>query len=472
MQSNHNTSQESTSVLQAAFKAWNNASLLRAARLRNKRFTYGDQWDDLIVTPSGKVMTEKERYFNDGSIPMSNNLIRQLVKTIVGRFRTQYLHEETPDTPLAEAYDNNQVAELDSRALEEFLIGGCCVQRVDRVASTAGGDAVPVVENVNINHFFVNALSDPLGRDCEIVGQLHDLSLAALLKRVACGSRRKAEWVRQLYSDNAEARMMATAAALGEDGHSALNFWTPASEDKCRAIEVWTLESEEVVVSHDRDSARVDVHPLSAMRRLRRQGNLDLSWDVATAWHCRWFSPMGDELAHYKSPFPHGLHPFALKFYPLTDGEVHSFVEDIIDQQKYVNRLITLIDHIMMASAKGVLLFPQNALPDNFTWEDLRTVWSRCNGILPYAPTFNGEKPEQISVNNTNIGAYEMVQLQMKLLEEISGVSGALRGKSDSRGNSASLYRSETENAVIALTDVFDTFNAFRRMRDRLLLHT
>ena len=459
--------EQSAAILQAAFKAWSAAAGLRAARLRNKRFTYGDQWGDVIVTPRGRVMTEKERYYDDGATPMTNNLIRQLVKTIVGRFRTQYVHEEKIDEALTEAYDVNQLAELDSRALEEFLISGCCVQRVDSVPMLTS--TVVNVENVNMNRFFVNAFSDPLGRDCEIVGQLHDMSIAQLIKRVAQGSRRKAAWVRQLYSDSAESRTAEVMAVMGADSQGALDFWQPASPGKCRAIEVWTLESQEVIVAHDRGAAQVTVHPLSALRRLKRETDAELRWDVATSWHSRWFTPMGDELAHYVSPYAHGLHPFALKFYPLTDGEVHSFVEDVIDQQKYVNRLISLIDHIMMSSAKGVLLFPQNALPDNFTWADMRQVWSHCNGILPYVPTFNGEKPEQISANNTNIGAYEMVQLQMKLLEEISGVSGALQGKSDSRGNSASLYQSETENSVIALTDVFDTFNAFRRTRDRLI---
>ena len=180
---------------------------------------------------------------------------------------------------------------------------------------------------------------------------------------------------------------------------------------------------------------------------------------------------MGDLLAEWDSPWAHGSHPFVVKFYPLTDGEVHSFVEDIIDQQKAVNQIITLINNIMMASAKGVLIFPETALPDGFTWEDIRRVWRDCNGILPYNPNYGTNKPEQISVNNTNIGAYEMVKLQMQLLEEISGVTGALQGKSTVSGNSATLYQNETTNAVIALSDIFGTFTNFRKNRDSKIAH-
>ena len=71
--------------------------------------------------------------------------------------------------------------------------------------------------------------------------------------------------------------------------------------------------------------------------------------------------------------------------------------------------------------------------------------------------------------NGTNIGAYEMIQLQMRLLEQVSGVSGAMQGHTGLGGNSASLYEAQSQNAVIALTDLFDTFTAFREHRNQLV---
>ena len=465
----HTLTPDNAAILKAAHDAWAAAAPLRAARQRNKLFTYGQQWSDHTLDADGNIVTDYERYSRDGATPITNNLMRQLVKTIIGRFRTQHLHnEEQREAPLQEAHQHNQLDELDSRALEEFLIAGACVQRVESAAPLLGDPHVRI-ENVNLNRFFVNAFTDPLGRDCEIAGQLHDMSIAHLVKRVAGGSRQKAAWVRSLYGPQMEERIAATCHALGADRETSVDFWQ-GMPGKCRAIEVWTLESREVLVCHNRRTAQVTLEPLSAARRLKRDKDVDTRWDVITLWHCRWFSPMGDLLCEYDSTLAHGGHPFAIKFYPLTDGEVHAFVEDIIDQQKYVNRLITLIDHVMMSSAKGVLLFPENALPDGFTWHDMRRVWSRCNGILPYVPTLQGDKPQQVIANNTNVGAYDMVQLQMKLLEEISGVSGALQGKNTVAGNSASLYQNETQNAIIALADVFDTFNHFRRQRDRLVL--
>ena len=178
---------------------------------------------------------------------------------------------------------------------------------------------------------------------------------------------------------------------------------------------------------------------------------------------------MGDLLCEYDSPWPHGSHPFVIKLYPLTDGEVHAVVEDLIDTQKHVNRMIALLDQMMRSSAKGVLLFPETALPDGWTWEDARRCWSSANGLLPYNPRYGEAKPEQVSSNGTNIGAYQMIELQMKLFEEISGVSGALQGKAPTV-NSANVYQMQSENANIALSDVYDTFEAFRRQRDHKIV--
>lgn len=450
-------------ILHGAYSAWCRASALRSRRLRNKRFAYGDQWSDPVSSAAGGTITEYEAYSHGGTPPMTNNLIRQMIKTIVGRYRTECITDHIPaNKNVALVHQQNQLDELDSRALEEFLISGTAVQRI-AVERDLWQQQVKV-ENVNLNNFFINYIEDPLARDCEMVGQLHDLTMAQLIKIVAQGSRSKARWVRSLYRAGCQERAIDFAHAIGADSHLATNFWMPTQGGKCRAIEVWTLENREVLLCHDHTTAQVTIVP--AGTKVKNAPGVTTHWDIATTWHCRWFTPMGDLLAEWDSPWAHGSHPFVIKFYPLTDGEVHSFVEGIIDQQKAVNQIITLINNIMMASAKGVLVFPETALPDGFTWEDIRAVWSKCNGILPYNPNYGNAKPEQISVNNTNIGAYEMVKLQMQLLEEISGVTGALQGRSTVTGNSATLYQNETANAIIALSDIFGTFTNFRQNRD------
>ena len=461
------SNEQHSRVLQAAYKAWCNAAGLRQARLRNKRFTYGDQWGDLVRDHQGRMLTEGEHLARQGCESITNNLIRKMVKTIVGRFRTQYIKpadgEQSP-TPLGIAIRDNELDELDSRALEEFLISGCCIQRVD-THHKAGGSEHIRIDNVNINKLIIGTMNDTRAWDCELIGQLHDLNIAQLLRRVASGNQRKAAWVRRLYTDGADSRMADFTTRLGADSQQGTDFWH-AVDGKFRAIEVWTLESREVVVCHNRREGTLTVEPAGRVSRMKGNPDVTMRWDIATVWHCRWFSPMGDLLCEYDSPWAHGSHPFVVKLYPLTDGEVHAIVEDIIDTQKHVNRMISLLDQVMRSSAKGVLLFPETALPDGWTWEDARRCWSSANGLLPYNPRFGDAKPEQVSANGTNIGAYQMIELQMKLFEEISGVSGALQGKSPTV-NSMGVYQMQSENANIALSDVYDTFEAFRRQRDR-----
>lgn len=451
-------------VLNAAFRAWNACSQLRRSRQRNKQFAYGNQWSDTSVDASGNVMTDWQRYSANGSSPVTNNLIRNLVRTIVGRYRAQHIDTAPIDKGLKRVAADNELPELDSRLLEEFLVSGCCVQRVDIEPGTSARRIV--VENVNPNCFFINAVNDVRTWDCEIVGQLHSLSIARLLQRVARGSRRKAQWVRRLYTDNAAERALAYAQSIGADTMSATSFWQASEPGKCRAIEVWTLESREVSVRHNRRTAQLTVEPATSRKG---DDNTDVHWDIVTTWHCRWFSPMGDLLAEWDSPYGHKSHPYAMKFYPLIDGEVHSFVEGVIDQQKHLNRMITMLDQIMASCAKGVLIYPETALPDGFSWADVRRVWSSTGGILPYSPQMGSEKPEQISANATDVGAYDMVKLQMNLLEDVSGVSGALQGKSPTGVNSAGLYQAQTENASMAMTDIYSTFSSFRHRRDTLL---
>lgn len=459
---------QDVAVLHAAYNAWMACAQLRQSRRRNKCFAYGDQWSDITVDEQGNKLTDWQRYSRNGASPVTNNLIGSLVRAVVGRYRAQEIDGKVgQDAPGSRLAADNELDELDSRALEEFLISGCCVQRVD-VPRVPQGPRV-TVSNVSPNRFFVNAVNDVRTWDCEIVGQVHDLSIARLLQHVACGSRRKAQWVRRLYTENAQERTRAFAQSLGADSLAGTDFWHSADAGKCRAIEVWTLESREVSLCHNRRTGELAVEAPGAARRYKDNPDVTVSWDIITTWHCRWFSPMGDLLAEWDSPYGHKRHPYVMRFYPLTDGEVHSFVEGVIDQQKHVNRMVTMLDQIMASCAKGVLLYPETALPDGFTWRDVRRVWSSTGGILPYSPHMGNAKPEQISANATDVGAYDMVKLQMQLLEEVSGVSGALQGKAPGGVNSANMYQTQTQNAVQAMADVYGTFTAFRRQRDKVL---
>ncbi len=150
-----------TAILKAAFTAWSAASALRKRRLRNKRFTYGDQWSDPAVDADGTATTEEAIIYKKyGTAPITNNMLRQMVKTIVGRFRAEHLSRTREPSAMKNIAESNALDELDSRALEEFLISGCCIQRVEETENL--GKKETVVSNVNLSHFFINHTIDPL----------------------------------------------------------------------------------------------------------------------------------------------------------------------------------------------------------------------------------------------------------------------------------------------------------------------
>lgn len=465
--------QRATDVLSACYKAWLSASNLRQRRNRYKLYTYGEQWGDLVDDGTGHLIPEGELASRMGKKPLTNNLIRQLVKSVVGRFRNslQQSGQQPSDATMKGVYDANHLDELDSRLLEEFLISGCAIQRISTEAHPCGTCGIRI-DNVNPRNFFVNSFSDPRSWDIDLIGMVHDMSMRELLMRFSGGDRRKALTLQRIYSPDIEMRVSSMANELGAGLTDSLDFFR-APQGKCRVIEAWTLECDERLRCHDKESARyytanaqmqAEIDDENSRRAKTGRPAIDSRWEIVNRWHCRYLSPTGEILG--ESDAPQEGHPFTVKFYPLTDGEIHSFVEDVIDQQRYVNRLITLIDHIMGASAKGVLLFPEDQLPASMTWEHIINNWSACNGVIPYEPKAGMPGPQQVSSKGTDIGAYELLSLEMKLMEDVSGVNGALQGRTASTVTSASLYENQIRNATIALTDLFETFASFRRQRD------
>ncbi|MDE6117621.1 MAG: hypothetical protein K2G33_08960 [Duncaniella sp.] len=420
----------------AAVTAWRDAATLRASRSRLKNYAYSRQWNDPVTTDDGMTLTEGDRVRLGGRTPQTNNLIRPLIKSVVGRFRYNLASEEPiTDEVLKSVYDHNQIDELDCRALEEFLISGCVVQRVGWEHLTHGEGVS--VENVNPGRFFVNRFLDPRGRDIRLVGMLHDIPLERVKMTFAPDDSELAKLIEMVYEQCASMQP-GSVADIGKPGFEEL-FHRPSDRSLCRVIEVW---------SYDYDSGA------------------DGSFDPH--WHCRYYAPDGTMLADTRSPYIHGSHPFVVKFYPLTDGEVHAFIEDVIDQQRHINQLITTIDAILVNSAKGVLLFPTDAIPEGMTIANAVSAWHHPGGVLPINPNAT-RLPVEMHSGGRSEGASQLLDIEMKLFQQISGVSTAMQGIAQNPSMSASLYDSQVYNAAISLLDIFETFNGFRRQRDRLV---
>jgi hypothetical protein len=188
---------------------------------------------------------------------------------------------------------------------------------------------------------------------------------------------------------------------------------------------------------------------------------IEAEWMLDDEWRYAFLAPTGHVIRAGKSPYQHGSHPYVFKAYPYIDGEIHSFVADIIDQQKYTNRLISMYDWILRASAKGVLLFPEGSLPEGVSIDDIAEEWSRFNGVIVFRPRTGVPLPQQISSKATDIGITDLLNIQLQMMEDVSGINGALQGKLENGSMSGTLYDQQTRNAMTALNDLLRSFEDF-----------
>lgn len=486
----HN-SQRAYDVLAMAQTYWSNMDDFRRERERNKRYTYGDQWDDTI-TVDGCRMTEGEYIQKQGNVPLKNNLIRRLVRNVIGVYRSQSKEPvcnardrdeqkfgETMSTVLQYNMQLNRMNELYARTMEEYMVGAFVVHR--KWYGWRNDKLDCWTDYVNPNRFFVDTnMRDFRGWDVTCCGEIHDISFGDLLGQFA---QTPSDYERLANIYRAANNMRGFVSARASFGVSTrrkdIDFLLNTDESLCRVIEVWRKETKPRYRCHDYNNGdvfKIDVNDKKALvddvnqQRLEQGLSLGMAkediplvkaeWFVDSYWYYYYLTPFGDILAEGETPYAHKSHPYVFKAYPFIDGEIHSFVSDVIDQQRYANRLVTMYDWIMRASAKGVLLVPDECLGDQSP-EDFADAWTRFNGVVVYHAKPGVPTPTQVANNSTNIGISELLNLQLKFFEDISGVHGALQGRQGTTGTSGTLYAQQAQNATTSLLDLLDSFSQF-----------
>lgn len=481
-------------VLWQAQQYWLAMETFRRDRERNKNYTYGRQWEDMVCV-DGKQMKEEDLIKKQGNVPLKNNLIRRMVQAVLGVYRSQskeptctardrdeQRYGETMSTVLQCNMQLNRMTEINARCMEEFLISGFVVQR--KWFGWREDKLDCWTDYVQPNNFFVdNNMRDFRGLDCSCVGEIHDISFEDLCQRFAHSPEEYARLAEIYKFAKDKSYLGAVYNDFGYPLQDNYDFLVPFDLTRCRVIEVWRKESKPRVRCHDvnnGDVFKVEVEDFQELvidknnKRLQQAQEFGINeedvpliryeWFMDSYWYYYMLTPFGDILEEGETPYEHKSHPYVFKAYPFIDGEIHSFVSNVIDQQRYTNRLITMYDWIMRASAKGVLLFPEECLPKGMSMEDVADEWSRFNGIIMIkTPKAGNVLPQQIANNSTNIGISELLHLQLKFFEDISGVNGAIQGKPGYSGMSASLYNQQAQNAATSLLDLLDTFSAFIR---------
>lgn len=478
-------------VILQAQQCWNGMYKFREERARNRRYINGDQWKDLICV-KGETMTEETFIRKQGQVPLKNNHIRRMVNSVLGVYRQQSTEPicvardrdeqqlgETMSTVLQYNMQINQMSELNSRMLDEFLGSGLAIYRKSFGWRRDKLDCW--TDTPNPDMFFIDAnMRDFRGWDVSCLGEIHDITRNTLLERFA-KSPADVKRLTDIYAMACDRQALgATYNYFGYNLRNKFDFLVPYDPSLCRVIEVWRKETKRRYRCHDfnnGDTFKIDAEDfekeVGSVNRDRLQQAAQLGipeeevplieyeWCIDSYWYYYFLSPFGDILEEGETPYEHGEHPYVFKAYPFIDGEIHSFVSNVIDQQRYINRLITLYDWVMRSSAKGALLIPRDCIPEGMSIDSFAESWSSMDGLIIYEPSKHGNMPQQISSNSTNIGIRELLNLQLKFFEDISGVNGALQGKPGYSGMSAALYSQQTQNATTSLLDILDTFSAF-----------
>lgn len=480
---------------------WDGMRDVRNRYMRAFNYYRGKQWSDMINDPDrpGRFISEEDYLMRQGKVPLKQNRIRTLVANLIGQYRSNptkavvtargrenaSLGEMLTNT-LQCALENQEVEDLDPRALEAFLMSGVACQKIgfDYIKERNMEDLV--IENVNLNRLFMNTdVTDVRGKDLRIIGEIVDTTIDDIVASFA-RNRAQEKAIRDLYSGFTSKEIY---VHYGFDSRQleSLDFYIPREPGVARLFIVWQVKNEWRTRVHDpldgtykvvkyslADIARMNDERLAlALENGMNRDDVALieaESRIEQVWYVKYLTPSGHCLYEGESPYDHEEHPYSFVLFPLLNGEVWGFVEDIIDQQRYINRMIILLDFIIGASAKGVLMAPEDCVPDEMTPEEFADEYRRFNGVIFYKPRPDGQVPRQISSNSSNVGIMEMINLQMSLLEKNSGINESIQGQRAPSGTPAALYAQEAQNATLNVIDQLKSFQSMILRRNRKAL--
>lgn len=483
-------------LLNRFYTAWINLSKFREDRDRSLRYVYGDQWSDEIMY-KGRIITEKNYIQSKGNIPLVNNIMRSLVNSVTGiyakqdtepvcfaRNREQQAVGNMMTTALQCNWQVNKMPDLLLNIFEEYLISGAAVARDTYEYREDTLDEY--TDGVNPYYIAWEGGSDPRHTDIRMIGQMHDMDYNELVSTfVNKETGITVDELRSLYFGRDGERI----SEFGEPSLNAQNeknklsnvsFYQSSSKHEYRVFEIWTKEIKTRYRCWDVNTGeryKIETHQLKEVEaENKRRMDMGLQYGMAPEdiplietelfvdnyWYYTFLTPTGYVLLEGETPYEFNSHPYTIKLYPFINGEVHSFTSTFIDQQRYINRLITLNDFILRTSAKGVTLVPEDCIPDDMSPEEFAEKWTSVDGLIIYKPkTGSNLKPEIFHNNSTNIGINEMLQLQLSLIDRISNVTGALQGKTPTSGTSAARYSMESQNATTSLAAILKKFATF-----------
>lgn len=483
-------------LLTRAENAWQALYDLRKRRERNINYCFKDQWSDWVRDERGNLVRESARVARrTGGVALQNNHLIKIIHSLSGLYSKQSTEPvcfaRTPGcddkadimtNALQANWQNNGLQDVLVSEMEEMLYGGLSVVMEEWATVNGVEDSYTFV--VEPSHFFFESAGiDPLHRDVELIGHFEDYSLGALAARLA-RSRYDYKQLEHIYAPYI-ARREAALPSVQQTDKLKDPYWGTADKDMCRVYHVWTREHKmryrcSDVMDFSQPLYRIDEEQLPLVKaeneaRLAQAAAAGMPREEVplieytpvfdTYWHYQALAPGGVVLEEYDNPYEHGSHPYTFKAYEYVDGDVIPYISSVIDQQRYINRLVTLFDLVIQASAKGITMIPKSCVPRNMSEAEFARSIRETGNFIFYDD--NGgrsvNKPEVVVSSANMTGITEMLQLQLGFIPDITSVSDALQGKTAKSGTAASRYAMETQNSTTSISALLLKFGTFEQ---------
>lgn len=499
---------ESLEILEMVNTTWSAGASFRRQTERSDRYYKGDQWKDAVVIKhrdgSKEVLTEEEYIERQGRPALKLNLIRPLIVNVIGQLRQNgYKSTVFARTPEGQAaadmitaalegvHAMNNKSERDARLFEGYLVSGAAIYNTGYKFDDERKMPFPYYKAVDSSRYFqtVNA-SDVCGDDVDFCGDFFDTSLLDI-KTMYAKSRKHEKELEEIYGPSNGRRDTLGNQPFVDSNAENISPLISTGNGECRVIRVCRKEGHWDLAVHDYSDASWETYNLKTnpnikanieaeiSRRKKMAEELGVDYEdgtnrllieyeekFVTSWVYYHLSPWGHILWTQDSPYDHNSHSYVTKFHTMFRGQVYGMVYDLIDPQKSANRNFIMHDFITGAAAKGVLLVPEEAIPDDMDLEDIADEWSRYNGVIKYRAKDGVKQPEQVVARNFNVGQFDMMNMQMRLMHDISGVHDAAQGKSLGTGTPSSLYQQAVQNSHVNVLDYMESFAWLLSQRD------
>ena len=477
---------------------WNNLDYMRRSRAKVLRFAYGDHYDDKILI-KGKWMKQRDYLAATGGMALQINQVKKVINTIGGLWVTE------KNAPTVTALDvamkdygtgmtevlrgnwrRNSLSVLGKEWLDEADIGGLAVAKEEYSRYLGGSRKDSVTKNVDPNMFFFESgMQDSRFGDLTLVGQLHEMAFNDLCSTFAESPADFSKF-REWYASDSNPRLQPDAMDTSNPYRiDDLVFDRPRQRGFCRVIEVWTRERRERyhvldtnspenpydINADDREMIaqinRTNAERLAEGRKLGwRDEDIPLIeykqyWFIDTYWYCQFLTPDGHIIWEGESTLPGRSHPYTIMAVPFTSGRIVGHASDAVDLNIAMDRALVVDDMVRRAGAKGVMMVPEDIVPDWMDWNEFAEQATSINGVVYYKPKPHGQTPEMIYSHSSSVDASNMVSLLSRLLEDGVSVTGAMQGKTPTAGTSAALYAQQKQNSAVPLAPLLERFHVF-----------